>query len=110
MSQYVLTAQSTLMCPHGGRVSVMATAKRVRILGAAPLRMNDVGMVVGCPFTVGNSPSPCVRTQWSMPSARVRVEGSHVLTHTTVALCLNAASIPQGTAVISGFQTRVSVQ
>ncbi len=91
-------------------MTVAATATRVRVAGAAPLRMSDEGTIAGCPFTTGNSPSPCVRTEWVAPSSRVRVEGSNVLTHTTVALCLNAANVPQGTAVISEFQTRVAVQ
>jgi hypothetical protein len=45
-----------------------------------------------------------------MPAARVTVESSAVLLSSSIALCTNAANAPQGTALISGFQTRVQAQ
>lgn len=110
MSQYVLTTRATIMCPHGGSMTVTPTATRVTVDGDPPLRMGDVGTIAGCAFTIGTTPSPCLRPEWMMPSTRVRVEGAAVLTHASVALCLSAANVPQGTAIVSGFQTRVTVQ
>ena len=110
MSQYVLTTRATIMCPHGGTVTITPTATRVSVDGDPPLRMGDAGIIAGCPFTIGTTPSPCVRPEWMLPSTRVRIEGAAALTHTSVGLCLSGASVPQGPATISGFQTRVSVQ
>lgn len=110
MSQYVLTPRATIMCPHGGTATVTPTATRVSVDGEAPLRTGDVSTVAGCGFTVGTAPSPCVRVEWVLPPLRVEIEGAAPLTHTTVGLCLNGPGAPQGTAVISGFQTRVTVQ
>jgi hypothetical protein len=109
MSQFVLTTRATIMCPHGGTVTVTPTATRVTVDGDPPLRVGDAGTIAGCPFTIGTTPSPCVRPEWTLPSTRVTVEGAAVLTHTSVGLCMSGANVPQGTAVISGFQTRVSV-
>lgn len=110
MSQYVLTSRATITCPHGGSVTVTPTATRVRVDGDPPLRVGDVGTIADCPFTVGTTASPCLRPEWTLPSTRVRAEGTAVLTHTSVGLCMSAANLPQGTALISGFQTRVTVQ
>lgn len=110
MTQYVLSSRATIMCPHGGTVTMTPTAVRVTVDGDPPLRMGDVGTIAGCPFTIGTTPSPCVRTEWMMPANRVKIEGAAVLTHTSVALCISAASAPQGTAITSGFQTRVTAR
>lgn len=110
MTQFILTPRATIMCPHGGSATVTPTAARVRVDGDPPLRMGDVSTIAGCPFTIGTAPSPCVRIEWMMPAARVSIEGAAPLTHTTVGLCISAASAPQGTALISGFQTRVTAQ
>jgi hypothetical protein len=110
VSQFVLTTRATILCPHGGTVTMTPAATRVTVDGDPPLRLGDVGTIAGCAFTIGTTPSPCVRPEWMLPSTRVRVEGAEVLTHTSVGLCLSAANVPQGTAIISGFQTRVSVQ
>lgn len=110
MGSYVLTSRATIMCPHGGSATVTPTSVKVAIDGDPPLRLGDVSTIAGCPFTIGTTPSPCVRIEWMMPAARVTVEGAAPLTHTSVGLCLSGASAPQGTALVSGFQTRVSVQ
>jgi hypothetical protein len=48
--------------------------------------------------------------RWQMPALRVTVESSSVLLSSSVGLCMNAASAPQGTALVTGFQTRVQGQ
>ena len=110
MSQYVLTPRATIMCPHGGTATVTPTATRVRVDGEAPLRAGDVSTIAGCPFSVASSPSPCLRIEWTFPALRVRIEGAAPLTHTTVGLCLNGPGAPQGIALVSGFQTRVTAR
>ncbi len=110
MSQYILNAGASIKCPHGATVTMVPTAVRVTVDGDQPLRLGDVGTIAGCPFTIGTTPSPCVRTEWMMPANRVTVEGAQVLLHTSVAMCVSAAGAPQGTAIISGFQTKVTAQ
>ena len=110
MSQFVLTSRATIMCPHGGSVTMTPTAVRVTVDGDPPLCEGDVGTIAGCPFTIGTAASPCLRTEWMMPAKRVSVEGAQVLTNSSIALCMSGASAPQGTALITGFQTKVTAQ
>jgi hypothetical protein len=107
---YLLDAGATITCPHGGRVAVTPRATRVALGGKPPLLVDDMSVIAACPFTVTSAPSPCLRVQWMMPATRVKVESSPVLLSSSVALCVNAANAPQGTALISGFQTRVQGQ
>jgi len=104
---YLLDAGATITCPHAGTALVTPRATRVSLGGQPPLLVDDVVTISGCSFNVSGSPSPCLQVQWQMPATRVTVESSAVLLDTSVGLCVNAASAPQGTAQVSGFQTRV---
>jgi hypothetical protein len=110
MPGFLLDAGTTIMCPHGGKVTVVPRAARVGLSGKPPLLVDDVATVAGCGFNVSGAPSPCLRVQWLMPAARVLVESSPVLLSSSVGLCVNAGGAPQGTAIVSGFQTRVQGQ
>lgn len=110
MGGFVLDAGATITCPHGGQASVVTRSTRVTLGGKAPLLVDDVATIAGCSFNVSGAPSPCMRLQWSMPATRAKVESSPVLLSSSVALCLNAAGAPQGTALVTGFQTRVQAQ
>lgn len=110
MPGYVLDAGVSITCPHGGMATVIPRATRVSLGGRPPLLVDDIGTVAGCVFNVSGAASPCVRLQWLMPALRVTVENSAVLLSSSVALCLNAAGAPQGTALVSGYQTRVQAQ
>ena len=110
MAGFVLDAGATITCSHGGRVTVIPRATRVALAGRAPLLADDMATVAGCPFNVSGAPSPCLRIQWLMPAVRVTAECSPVLLSTSVGLCLNAANVPQGLAMVTGYQTRVKAQ
>ncbi len=110
MPGYVLDAGVTITCPHGGTVAVTPRATRVRLGGKPPLLVDDVATVAGCPLNVSGAPSPCLRVQWLAPATRLTIESSSALLSSSVGLCLNAASAPQGTALVSGYQTRVRAQ
>ncbi len=110
MGAYVLDAGATITCPHGGQATVVPRATRVSLGGNPPLLVDDVATIAGCAFNVSGAPSPCLRLQWLMPATRATVESSPVLLSSSVAMCLNAAGAPQGTALVSGFQTRVQAQ
>jgi|RhiMethySRZTD1v2_1073278.scaffolds.fasta_scaffold552842_2 hypothetical protein len=110
MPGYLLDSGTTIMCPHGGQVSVVPRAACVTLGGKAPLLVDDVATIAGCSFNVSGSPSPCLRVQWQMPATRITIESSAPLLSSSIGLCLNAAGAPQGTAIVSGFQTRVQGQ
>ncbi len=107
MAGCVLDAGTAIMCPHGGQGTAVPRAVRLTLGGKPPLLVDDVVTIAGCAFTVSGAPSPCLRVQWTMPATGVSVEGSAVLTSSSVGLCLNAAAAPQGTALLTGYQTRV---
>lgn len=107
---HVLDAGTTIICPHGGQVTAIPATTRVRLSGQPPLVVSDAFAVAACPFNVSGSPSPCTRVTWMLPATRVRVQGAAPLLSTSVGLCVNAAGAPQGTALVTGFQTRVRAQ
>lgn len=110
MPGFLLDAGTTIMCPHGGQVTVVPRAVRISLGGKPPLLVDDVATVAGCAFNVSGAPSPCLRVQWLMPATRVTIDSSPVLLSSSVGLCVNAGGAPQGTAIVSGFQIRVQGQ
>ena len=114
MPGYVLDAATTIMCPHGGKATIQPRTTKVTLGGLAPLVLDDFSLpspvISGCAFNISGAPSPCLRVQWLMPAMRLTVEGSAALLSSSVGLCVNAASAPQGTAIVTGYQTRVQAQ
>lgn len=107
MGAPILQLGCTIQCPHGGMASVINTNTRVKVGGNYALLATDTYTIAGCPFTMGTSPHPCVTIQWTAPAQRVKVNGKPVLLQTSVGLCKAADGLVQGTALISGVQTRV---
>ena len=107
---FLLDAGVTITCPHGGTATATPSATKVTLGGKPPLLVDDVVTISGCSLNVSGAPSPCLQVQWQLPAMRVKVESKAVLLDTSVGLCVNAASAPQGTALVSGFQTRVQGQ
>jgi hypothetical protein len=108
MVAYLLDAATGISCPHGGSGSAIAGATRVSLGGNPPLRTVDPVTITGCGFNVSGAPSPCVRVEWQLPATRVQVESAPVLLSSSVGLCMNVAGAPQGTAMLSGYQTKVA--
>lgn len=89
-----LTVNSTMLCPHGGRV-VCTPADANRAMPNGPqLKATDVCVVVGCPFTINGQPSPCTRVQW-IPSG-----GSLDLDCHSVGIVIGVNGVPQGPVII----------
>lgn len=107
---YLLDAATQIACPHGGQGVATASNQRVLLGGSPALVASDEVSIAGCAFNISGSPSPCLRVQWLVPANRVKVAGTPALLSTSVALCVNAAAAPQGTGVLSGFQTKVQGQ
>jgi hypothetical protein len=110
MPGYILDSGVTIACPHGGQGSVVPRAKRASLGGKPPLLVDDVTTVSGCSFNVSGSPSPCLSVRWQLPATKVSVESTAVLLSSSIGMCVNAAQAPQGTALVTGFQTKVQAR
>jgi hypothetical protein len=108
MGTSILDMGSTIMCPHGGQATVIPGNTQVQVGSNFALLLSDTMIISGCSFNVSGAPVPCLTVQWTAPATRVSVNGTPVLLETSIGLCLNAASVPQGTAIVSGVQTKVS--
>ena len=101
----LLTAASTMMCPHGG--TVMPIPGSTRVIADAPvLRMSDTCTIAGCPFLIVLVPSPCVTVQWVQPAARSKAVDDFTLTEQSVGLCQAADQAVQGTVLVLATQTQ----
>jgi uncharacterized Zn-binding protein involved in type VI secretion len=96
------------ICPHGGQVTTIPTNVRVTVMGQPVATMNDQFLVAGCAFTVGPKPQPCVKVQWLVPSARVKVMGVPAILAPGPGLCQSVEQIPQGPPSIITVQPRVT--
>ena len=98
------------MCPHGGQVQVVPSQTRMTLGGQPALLVSDLMVIVGCPFTVGTKYQPCVTVEWTGPTVRAKINGQPLLLQTSIGLCKSAESVPQGTVLISGVQTKVKAE
>ena len=103
----LLTAASTMMCPHGGTVQAIPGQTNAAA-GAPILRGSDTFIVAGCPFVIGPAPSPCVTVQWVVTATQVQAGSDFVLTEASVGLCLAATQAPQGAVLIVQTQAGAS--
>jgi len=94
MPGFLLHANATILCAHGGQVQAATPSPRVRVAGQPIVTMAAPHMVAGCPFNVGGSPVPCVTAQWVSGATRVRSLGVPVLLQDSQAVCA-----PNGTPV-----------
>jgi hypothetical protein len=99
---------ATVICPHGGQITDIPSNTRV-LAGGTPLASAaDTFLVAGCAFVnPAPAPSPCLRVQWLTTATRVTIGGSAAILQTSSGLCLNPASVPQGSPVIAATQARV---
>lgn len=107
MPGFILNSGSTVVCPHGGSVSIITSNQRVKVDGQPAVTLNDTYTVGGCAFTVGTKPQPCVKVQWVAPATRVRVGGQPVILQDSSGLCQSAEQIPQGPPNVVMTQIRV---
>lgn len=103
----VLTTATGASCPHGGAARFVAGQRAVRADGAAALTLSCTTTIAGCPFMIGTTPSPCVSVRWLLPARRATAGRSPLLLESSVGLCLNVASAPQGPLQITSVQSRV---
>ena len=107
---FLLDAATQVICPHGGQGIATPSQQKLLLGGSPALVSSDQVTIAGCSFNISGSPSPCLSVQWLAPAIRVTVSGTPALLSTSVALCTNAAAVPQGPGTLSGFQTKVQGQ
>lgn len=92
------------MCPHFGQARLATANTQSLVLGAPVLLVTDVHDVIGCTFIApGGVPSPCLTVVWLTGTT---AGAPAALLQTSVGLCLNAAQVPQGPAVVVQTQTQ----
>jgi hypothetical protein len=104
----LLNTASTLMCLHGGTVSIITPNTRALAGGAPLVRASDTFLIAGCAFAPGGVAHPCVRVQWVQPAARSRVLSDPTLTEASVGLCVAADNAVQGVVQIVSTQSQAS--
>jgi hypothetical protein len=102
---FILTTQSSAMCPHGGTVQLTTSNTLAKIDQAAALLQTDVHTIAGCPFVKGVTPSPCLTVTWITGATQTRVNQVPVLLQNSIGLCQSATG-PQGTVIITNVQTK----
>lgn len=107
MAGHTLTTTATLQCPHGGLIQVISANTRTRAQGAPMATERDRFVVTGCPFQISGAPSPCLRVQWYISDARVKVNQQATVSRSSTGVCLSAAGAPQGPVVVVQTQNRV---
>ncbi len=103
----VLDVSTTAMCMHGAKLTHAPSQTRVLVNGSPALVVADVPTIAGCPFQLGNKPSPCVTAQWMAPATRVFANMQPVLVQSSQGTCKSPEQAPQGLAVIAAVQPRV---
>ncbi|MDQ6785430.1 MAG: hypothetical protein M3033_01235 [Acidobacteriota bacterium] len=105
MAAYILTTSSVILCPHGGVVThIPRTVSDYVINGALPMLLTDQYLVAGCPFAIGDNPSPCFNVTWVSPSVYLIIKGVPALLNTSIGLCQSIGGMMQGQAIIASYQ------
>jgi len=102
----VLTQAATIMCPHGGRATVVPkNTGQVHVENSPVLVQFDVFTIAACVFNISGSPAPCLSIQWTMPSTVLFANGEPVLLTTSTGLCMGGSGgVP---AIVTPGQTTV---
>lgn len=102
----LLHVNATVSCPHGGTATLIPSQPRVTVSAQPAASVSGQWVIVGCTFTVGTKPQPCVTIRWITPAARVTTLCQPVVTQASSGICLSADQIPQGPPVIGAVQQR----
>ncbi len=104
-----LTANSALMCPHGGMVSPIPANSTITLGGEPIVLASDTFPIAACTFaTPATGPHPCVLVQWIVTALRGAADGAQPLTTDSTGLCVAADAAVQGPVMIQTTQPKVS--
>jgi hypothetical protein len=99
---------ASLRCPHVGQVAIAPSNTRVLLGGQPAATATDTFVIAGCTFMAGPVPHPCVKVQWLVPAARVRIGGQPALLQSSTGLCVAVDLAPQGAPQVVQTQARVT--
>jgi hypothetical protein len=107
----MLHVGSAVTCPHAAPLQIVSTNARVKVSLLQAATMADKYTIAGCPFQIpigtGTKPQPCVQLQYTVPSARVKVNGVPAVLVVSTGVGQSVEGIPQGPPIPSGVQPRV---
>ena len=93
---------------HGGTAVLTTSNTKLMADNSPALLESDVHSVAGCPFTIGQKYSPCIRIEWSGGTTMLKSNDTKVLVRSSIGKCYNAEGATQGTAIIATTQTKVT--
>lgn len=96
-----VTNNSTVYCPHGGKVTILPSTRTINAYGGRPAKYTDPGVVSGCAFRVGSTPRPCTKVHWYLGNPLLPVDGVPGVTIGTIGQCVTAKGVPQGPPLIA---------
>jgi hypothetical protein len=102
----ILTTASTVLCPHGGSLTLLTSNTIAQVDGSMILLVTDQHPISGCAFMVGTKPQPCVLARWLVGATQTKVNQVPVLLQNSVGLCYSAEQIPQGPPNIVSVQQK----
>ncbi len=107
MAGKYLTELSTIMCPHGGQAILRTGNSNVSAVKGNVLLESDEHKVAGCAFTIPPSkPSPCITIKWKAGTQEGTIDGTAILTASSVGECYSGENAMQGTAIIANTQLK----
>jgi hypothetical protein len=104
----LLNMSSTLMCPHGGTVTIVSANNRVKVGGDFAVTSNDQFTIAGCTLNVSGALHPCVMVQWVEPGKHSTVIQNPTLNEASTGLCVAGDQAVQGTVQIVATQQQVT--
>ena len=104
----LLNDSASMMCPHGGTVSIITSNTKTKGGGGFLALANDTFTIAGCAFNLAGSPHPCTTVNWVVTDLQSRVSGAATLNEQSVGLCAAADQAVQGTVLIQSTQQKVA--
>ena len=104
----LLSTSSSLICPHGGAVSIVSANNRVKVDGDFAATSTDQFTISGCTLNISGSPHPCVMVKWVEPGKQSTVLKNPTLNEASTGLCVAADQAVQGAVRIVAAQQRVT--
>ena len=102
MAGLSLNVNAILQCPHFGKVAI-ATANSRALSAGAPLALSsDQFTVTGC------QAGSCVRVVWLVPDVRTSVSAIPTLSQSSIGVCVDVNSLPQGPVVVLAAPARMT--
>lgn len=104
----LLNDSASMMCPHGGTVSIITGNTKTKGGGGFLALSTDTFTIAGCAFNVAGAPHPCMQVNWVVTAMQSKVSGTATLNEQSVGLCVAADQAVQGTVLIQSTQQKVA--